>query len=559
MVITSAHTSKAIVRRMRIKTRITILGIAGLAAVGVGLWAYQFHSKSERAVAKYKRQLVAAGEKLTIEECWPRLRPDERNGAGIFFQAQTHGLNRPGLLQSNAPAAMRMVGPGKAVIGWAQPNVRDTQTNSWEEIKATLSDKREAMEILEQLIEAPTLDFALDYSQGFNLLLPHLASCKQSSQVLSAGVVYDLHEHDLEAAVRKLRTMLALAKGMGHERLIISQLVRAAVVSIAMAANWELLQAKDLTDPQLASVQQDWLELDLRSGSENALIMERAMTELTLSRMRRSSAEFRRVATGWSGGGAGGGGGSGSWWQQAGMATLLKTKESMWQFAWAYPDELRALQGVEAIIKAGRQAQGPGGFKAALDQQEKRLAELGIHEKESDAETALFNLNDVDLRSLFTHSVLSLQRFLRRTMTAEAARQLTVTAIAIKRFELKHGHRPRDLGALTPEFLASIPRDPVNGESLHYTETSDGNFALYSVGTDGVDDGGNANPPGGESDPRANFSRSPHWQYGKDFVWPQPATAVELAAFEQKQFARRGSPVRVPLDSTNAPTTNAPN
>src|SRR5439155_10061102 len=124
--------------------------------------------------------------------------------------------------------------------------------------------------------------------QGFSLLLPHLSQLKLATQRLSAAMLCDLHENDMEAAANKVRAMLAMVKGMQDERLIISQLVRMAMGHIALAANWELLQSSGVTDAQLAAVQRDWLELEFLAGSENALLMERAMAEQTLARMRRS-------------------------------------------------------------------------------------------------------------------------------------------------------------------------------------------------------------------------------------------------------------------------------
>ena len=56
-------------------------------------------------------------------------------------------------------------------------------------------------------------------------------------------------------------------------------------------------------------------------------------------------------------------------------------------------------------------------------------------------------------------------RVLRIAVNAETQRRLAVTAIALKRFELRHGKPPSNLLALTPEFLTQVPIDPM---SVHY-------------------------------------------------------------------------------------------
>jgi hypothetical protein len=68
----------------------------------------------------------------------------------------------------------------------------------------------------------------------------------------------------------------------------------------------------------------------------------------------------------------------------------------------------------------------------------------------------------------------------------------------------------------------------MNGEPLRYRLTSDGDFVLYSVGTDGRDNGGDPNPLPGLSGAIHRL-----WN-GRDIVWPKPATPEEIAAAAAK-------------------------
>ena len=78
-----------------------------------------------------------------------------------------------------------------------------------------------------------------------------------------------------------------------------------------------------------------------------------------------------------------------------------------------------------------------------------------------------------------------------------------------------------------PEFLAAVPLDPVDGQPLRYRRDADGTFTLYSVGENGVDDGGNPGVAEGVA------TKSLQWQNSKalDWVWPQPATEAEIKFF----------------------------
>ncbi|MCH7813001.1 MAG: hypothetical protein IID40_03170 [Planctomycetes bacterium] len=64
------------------------------------------------------------------------------------------------------------------------------------------------------------------------------------------------------------------------------------------------------------------------------------------------------------------------------------------------------------------------------------------------------------------------------------------TAVAVERYRLRHDRWPDSLSALVPEFLEQAPIDPFDEQPLRYTRTPDG-VTVYSIGPDGVDDGGN--------------------------------------------------------------------
>ena len=119
-------------------------------------------------------------------------------------------------------------------------------------------------------------------------------------------------------------------------------------------------------------------------------------------------------------------------------------------------------------------------------------------------------------------------------MSVETAKQIVITTIALKRYQLKHGNYPPDLKSLVPEFVPKVPLDPVDGQPLRYRRNADGTFLLYSVGENGKDDGGNpAMEPGVES---PNY----YWQnpHALDWVWPQPATEAEIKAYYDRQKSR---------------------
>ena len=137
-----------------------------------------------------------------------------------------------------------------------------------------------------------------------------------------------------------------------------------------------------------------------------------------------------------------------------------------------------------------------------------------------------------DFRYWMTGRLLpSLPNFFRRMVQSEMERELAVSAIALKRYRLRHGAPAPSLAALVPEFLPHVPPDVMDGGELRYRLNTDGTWILYSVGEDGVDDGGDPNPPVG-------WARIQSFTHGRDVVWPQPATPDEIAQAEANDPGR---------------------
>jgi hypothetical protein len=66
----------------------------------------------------------------------------------------------------------------------------------------------------------------------------------------------------------------------------------------------------------------------------------------------------------------------------------------------------------------------------------------------------------------------------------------TIVACGLERYHLQHGRYPETLDALTPQFVAKLPIDVVNGGRLQYFRADDGEFILYSIGWNQLDDRG---------------------------------------------------------------------
>jgi hypothetical protein len=332
-----------------------------------------------------------------------------------------------------------------------------------------------------------------------------------------------LHNGDAGAATTNILTLLALVHKDTADTILISHLVRIAMTAIAVGPTWELLQATNVNDAELAAVQNSWQQTDFVGDSEKTFLMERAAVSAEIELSRTSHKGFT-ATMGMTSGGSGSSGGA-SWSDMLADATRgprSAVGEAMWRSSWSYSAQLRLLQADQVILDGVRtmETNQTHFYKTNLDVTLARIAALGF----TNTGGAIFRALQIpDLREVFG-AANYFGSTLNKTLQAAAARDVVVAATALKRFQIKYGKWPQTLDELAPEFLPAMPMDLYDGKPLKYHSNTDGTFLLYSVGDDGRDDGGDTTPAKSSSSGTPSWS----WQRARDWVWPQPASPAEV-------------------------------
>jgi hypothetical protein len=504
------------------KLRGTLIFIGLLVAIVI-LVSVIHHYQLRAATNAYIAELKAQGEPMDLAQVLPPSVPANEDGSEIFLGVATAFSSNQTLLSSNYfYGGMMMVAPGKAMLRAAQPDLRDsTSTDSWEAVRVSVAQNAELFTSVHRLIDKPNFDFGVGYEKGvaeLNFTNLHLPGLKAVAMRLGVASLGRLHRGDTAGAVTDVRTMLAIAKGMERERLMISELVRIAITTITVNDIWEILQSTNVTEQQLVALQNDCAGLEFFRAEEHALEMERVSGVITTKKWRGSTStlmhELLMVED--------------MPWMTPEKSTAmdrirLRSRAMRWRYWWSYPDELRALKGYQALLDAPRSASTNYALSDVREELFSKIYKLSI--PAADELAGLSNPMKIDMHYLLSSSIVTLSSVFKRVTTVETAKQLTIAAIALKRYQLKHAAYPENVTALFPEFVSAVPRDPMDGQPLRYQLKADGTFLLYSIGDDGKDDGGNPNPPAG--------STSVQWQRGRDWVWPQSATAEEIQKFYQ--------------------------
>ncbi|MBL9138577.1 MAG: hypothetical protein JNK85_22100 [Verrucomicrobiales bacterium] len=448
--------------------------------------------------------LRAKGEPLEIEKIAPPPVPAHSNAIARFVDA-ADALKLDTELQ---PIALRLIGPGRAVAGarlaeWTATSGRMVQ---WSDLALWQSNHQADLTQLREALDAPFRQPVLDYSQGFKLLLPHLAKMKSAVNVLGACMSDAAHRKDFGAALDDLEDMRQIARDLEKQPLLIDQLVRVACEAIATGRAWELLHSHDWTEAQLADLQSTVAPIDLISGMIHALTGERALVVATFQKM--STRELMDLGN-LSGNGSPGSSVDGVGIAGAGLARVIWGDQALAQY----------LRTFQVMLDANREAAKSKSMKP-FD---------SLH---SLVPTTAFNPRYFLVRMILP----ALDRAGTKALRAETERDLLVTGIAIRRYQLGHnGKPPADLQALIPTYLDAMPIDRMDGQPLRYRAEADNSYTLWSVGDDRADNGGDGQRTTENSGDRSHAN----WWLARDAVWPRHATAEEMSAWQQEDVERR--------------------
>jgi len=364
---------------------------------------------------------------------------------------------------------------------------------SWEDFAAELETNSVAMEEIRQALKDPAADSGSHTGLLQASVSSILIASRSAAQWLSGSVLQDLHEGSRQLALQDLVALASLARLNRDEYTLVSQMIRMAIARLGLAATWEALQAPDWTEAELGQLQHSWEAVDLPEALEKGFLGERAIGVEIWSMVRTSKGSQARRAF---------------IYPPSRKMTLDDLVGDYILFP-AYKvssindDELFHLRAMQQCLDSFRllRAHRPWGeAKRSLD-------------KTSNDINRLVNSPE---RFRYWFSWMAIPNFQKAAGTgvrAETERQLTIAAIAIKRYQLRYGKTPPELAALVPEFVTSAPYDCMSGNALGYRLIG-GTFVLYSVGEDAHDDGG---------DPQSALGgRFDLWE-GKDVVWPVAA------------------------------------
>ena len=346
--------------------------------------------------------------------------------------------------------------------------------SSWGEVAALILDyyqpAEEAARQLEEAVRREYDQYPYDWKQLQHMLLPHLAYLKRFTQFAYYRSAACAMNGDAEEAFRMLRLGFQFAQ-TGDSDILIFRLVQMAQVRIILNGVHIAQQFHIGNDAQWQSLAEALHQWNFPALVPNSLRAERAfghaiiapLTKMSFHKARRQieiignesspmpsdlagSTFFQSVFDLWTGGGI--------------RALNLRN----WTMALAAYEEM--ITNTEKTLEKSRSDPWNQCKVPALKQP---LWAYGI----------------------FAQMLLpALEKTFEKAMQTQHHVELAKVAIALERFYLAHQSYPETLAALSPDWLPSPPMDPMTRKPWQYQRLETTRFLLYSVGKNGIDNGG---------------------------------------------------------------------
>ncbi len=317
------------------------------------------------------------------------------------------------------------------------------------ELRSELTKAAAALDVARNLADRPRGRYVVAWTNDLvGTLMPHVQEVREVAHLLCLDAQRLALDGDGAGAIRSCRAALNAGRSLGDEPATISQLVRVACARLSLRA---LEQTLANTEAPAASLEE--LQRALAEEAEEPLQLIAARSDRVsyyncLEVMR--SGQFNRASYGVRSSFLGS---TADDWIDRGraracLAAYLRFTNEVVEIAkWPVEEQQEPLKGLrKPSVK----------LPPLLDGLTRGL--------EWPKQGAAFHRVKAELRC--------------------------AAALAAERYRMAEGRWPESLDVLVPRYLDAVPSDPFDGQPLRLRRLPDG-LVIYSVGTDGVDDGGN--------------------------------------------------------------------
>ncbi|WP_169976629.1 hypothetical protein [Tautonia rosea] len=293
-------------------------------------------------------------------------------------------------------------------------------------------------------------------------LLPETQASRTAARLLNVDVAILAQDGLVDEAIDSSRAILGVARSIGDEPFLISQLVRISIGSVAIQAAQRTLGQGEASDEALERLQADSIAEFRRPLVLHGMKGERATMVEVIRRLANEEIPIRSLS------------GTGFLDSEETVSPVSPwgklTFENQMALALDFMNEAVAIAALPAYERGPRWS----------------AWEVWIEEERAEWHAYWTKTLPILMTPACQAGDLAHRRY-------EAVLGSMVVLLAAERYRLRHGDWPASIEAIDDELLPGVPLDPFSGEvfRLHRPE---GRFVVASIGPNGQDDGGEYEP-----------------------------------------------------------------
>lgn len=454
--------------------KIILFGLVVLATVLGGI-AVILNRSGESTWTKYARDAEQRGVGLHLDDYLQPPVDDAENFASTpliaqLFAERPAGTPEPPTFAWKTPengiaASDPATGKRVNLAEWQQWFIKSEQLppdaaglEPATAILQALEQFKPQLEELRQASKRPHSRFPVQWERGFAALLPHLAPIRIAGTINALQMEAHIARKDGAAAYENFEFGVRLVRSLQNEPVLISGLVRSAMLRTLLHAVWSGQTAGVWDAPTLERLQLELGRFDWLKDWQFSMNSERGALNMVIEDLARGGVRHRTVML------RGVMPDSGA--STAGLALMPP--------GWIRENQVLMNQHADAEIKR-------------IDVEREVFVSTEETSAHEDVQKSPVGKLRYALASTLTPAYQSVtQRFLAIHTATEQAQ----TACALERYRLAKGAYPATLQELVPAFLSKLPNDVIDGAPLRYRRESAGGYVLYSVAMNEVDENG---------------------------------------------------------------------
>ena len=320
------------------------------------------------------------------------------------------------------------------------------------EVRADLTKMAEAVIEARKLATMPRGRFPINPAPNpMMTMFPHLQIVRSLTRLLQADAALRAEDGDIDGALESCRAILNVGRSIANEPFLISQLIRFAVDGIATLEIQRALAQGEASEAALGQLQAALIENAKADPMIAGMRGERAWINDQMEKMTRGEIDMETIGIG------------------TGMPQNLPLPTAFFQYNHAL-----LLDQLNRAVEI-----------AKLPDRDQLVAWKELDEITKPPDMILVRMLGA-LNNLLGPALNSAGfAYLRHQAMLSSA----MTIVAAERHRIAHGSLPDSYDQIDPKFRDGLIGDPYVGGPVKF-KIGDGKILMYSVGQDGIDNGG---------------------------------------------------------------------